>query len=260
MMALFIVLWLLAQTDKELQKELSEYFRTGVFSGAPSMLEGGSGLLDKGFVDVQPDSMESNVQINAEAIKAVIQSVMLENPQMAGLQDVIQVSVTADGLLIAFTDNSEDLLFDVSSSALKPPLIKVLEGITPMLIKTGYRIRIQGHTDARPFPPGSVRSNWSLSFERADQARRILELNGFPEESLIGVIANGASSPLDPKNPKAANNRRLSLLALPPGRRAPEPRAPRPSAAELVPAAPTPTEPAAVPAKAAAPEPAHSGH
>ncbi|HTV23418.1 MAG TPA: flagellar motor protein MotB, partial [Polyangiaceae bacterium] len=48
MMALFMVMWLLAQTDKELQKEISEYFRTGVFSGAPSILEGGSGLLDKG--------------------------------------------------------------------------------------------------------------------------------------------------------------------------------------------------------------------
>ena len=54
MMALFMVLWLLSQTDKELQKELSEYFRTGVFSGAPSMLEGGSGLLggvDSAFAD-----------------------------------------------------------------------------------------------------------------------------------------------------------------------------------------------------------------
>jgi len=215
MMALFIVLWLLAQTDKELQKELSEYFRTGVFSGAPAILEGGSGLLDKGFVDVQPDRMESSVQVNADAIKAVIQTVMLEYPQMKGMKDVVQVSVTADGLVIAFTDNSEDLLFDLSSSALKPPLIKVLEGITPVLVQTGYRIRIQGHTDARPFPPGSARSNWSLSFERADQARRILELNGFPEDKLVGVFAHGASAPLDAKDPKAASNRRLSLLALP---------------------------------------------
>ncbi len=218
MMALFIVLWLLAQTDKELQKELSEYFRTGVFSGAPSMLEGGSGLLDKGFVDVQPDSMESSLQLNAEAIKEVIQGVMLENPALAGMKDVVQVSVTPDGMLIAFTDNSEDLLFDLASSELKPPLIKVLEGITPMLTRTGYRIRIQGHTDARPFSVDSKRSNWSLSFERADQARRILQQNGFPENRLIGVFAHGASAPLDAKDPKAPANRRLSLLALPPGR------------------------------------------
>jgi chemotaxis protein MotB len=216
MMALFIVLWLLAQTDKELQKELSEYFRTGVFSGAPSMLEGGSGLLDKGFVDVQPDVMEQMLQMNAEAVKQAIQGVISDNPDTKAMKDTIQVSVTPDGILIAFTDNSEDLLFDLSSSELKQPLIKVLEGITPVLIKTGYRIRIQGHTDARPFPPGSKRSNWSLSFERADQARRILELHGFPEDRLTGVFAHGASAPVDPKNPKAAANRRLSILALPP--------------------------------------------
>jgi chemotaxis protein MotB len=139
-----------------------------------------------------------------------------DNPDTKAMKDTIQVSVTPDGILIAFTDNSEDLLFDLSSSELKPPLIKVLEGITPVLIQTGYRIRIQGHTDARPFPPGSKRSNWSLSFERADQARRILELHGFPEDRLMGVFAHGASAPVDPKNPKAAANRRLSILALPP--------------------------------------------
>jgi chemotaxis protein MotB len=215
MMALFIVLWLLAQTDKELQKEISEYFRTGVFSGAPSILEGGSGLLDKGFVDVQGDDVEPNVEANAEAIKAVIKSSIASDPALAAMKDAVQVQVTADGLLITFTDNSEDLLFDISSSALKAPLVKVLEGIAPVLTRTGYRLRIQGHTDARPFPPGSARSNWSLSFERADLARRVLELNGFPDERLVGVFAHGASAPIDRTDPKSAANRRLSILALP---------------------------------------------
>jgi chemotaxis protein MotB len=215
MMALFIVLWLLAQTDKELQKEISEYFRTGVFSGAPSILEGGSGLLDKGFVDVQGDEVEPNVQVNADAIREAVKTAIAADGGLAGMQDAVQVTVTGDGLLITFTDSNEDLLFDLSSSSLKQPLIKVLEGIAPMLTKTGYRLRIQGHTDARPFPTGSVRSNWSLSFERADQARRVLELKGFPDERLVGVFAHGASAPLDPKDPKSAANRRLSILALP---------------------------------------------
>jgi chemotaxis protein MotB len=183
------------------------------------MLEGGSGLLDKGFVDVQPDAMESSLQLNAEAVSQAIQGVMSENPDMeGGMKDAVSVSVTPEGLLIAFTDSAEDLLFDLSSSELKEPLVKVLQGITPMLTRIGYRVRIQGHTDARPFPVGSKRSNWSLSFERADQARRILELSGFPENKLVGVFAHGASAPLDAKDPKAAVNRRLSLLALPPGR------------------------------------------
>jgi chemotaxis protein MotB len=215
MMALFIVLWLLAQTDKELQKEISEYFRTGVFSGAPSILEGGSGLLDKGFVDVQGEDVEPNVEANAEAIKAAIKAAITSDAALAAMKDAVQVQVTSDGLLITFTDSSADLLFDLSSSSLKPPLVKVLEGIAPMLTRTGYRLRIQGHTDARPFPTGSARSNWSLSFERADQARRVLVLKGFPDERLVGVFAHGASAPIDPKDPKAAANRRLSILALP---------------------------------------------
>ena len=215
MMALFIVLWLLAQTDKELQKEISEYFRTGVFAGAPSILEGGSGLLDKGFVDVQGDDVEPNVQINADAIRAAIQKAIMQDPAITAMQDAVQVTVTSDGLLITFTDNNQDLLFDISSSALKRPLIKVLEGLAPTLTRTGYRLRIQGHTDARPFPTGSGRNNWSLSFERADQARRVIESKGFPDERLVGVFAHGASAPIDPNDPKAAANRRLSILAMP---------------------------------------------
>ena len=35
MMALFMVLWLVSQTDQKIKKELSDYFRTGAFSGAP---------------------------------------------------------------------------------------------------------------------------------------------------------------------------------------------------------------------------------
>src|SRR5688572_1174462 len=87
MMALFIVLWLLAQTDKELQKEISEYFRTGVFAGAPSILEGGSGLLDKGFVDVAGDGMESNLTKNAEAIVAAIHAAILKDPALKEIQN-----------------------------------------------------------------------------------------------------------------------------------------------------------------------------
>src|SRR5579862_4631643 len=55
MMALFMVLWLVSQTDQKLKKSLSDYFRTGVFSGAPSLMEGGSGVGDRGFVDTSND-------------------------------------------------------------------------------------------------------------------------------------------------------------------------------------------------------------
>jgi flagellar motor protein MotB len=57
MMALFIVLWLLSQTNEELRQEIAEYFRTGAFTGAPSLLGAGSGLLDGRDLDIQGNSL-----------------------------------------------------------------------------------------------------------------------------------------------------------------------------------------------------------
>jgi chemotaxis protein MotB len=90
-----------------------------------------------------------------------------------------------------------------------------VSALAPVLVSTGYRVRIQGHTDARPFPSGSTRNNWVLSFERADKARGILTEAGFPEGDIVGVFAHGSSAPLDAADPKAPSNRRLSLLAIP---------------------------------------------
>jgi len=66
MMALFMVLWLLSQTDQETRTELSDYFRTGVFTGAPSVLNGGSGIQSKGFFDVgtQPKSAVTRAEVD----------------------------------------------------------------------------------------------------------------------------------------------------------------------------------------------------
>src|SRR5262244_438548 len=77
MMALFMVLWLVSQTDKKIRKTISEYFRTGVFSGAPSVLEGGLGISNRGFVDttspkalddVQNDEDDSNAAFMRDAV------------------------------------------------------------------------------------------------------------------------------------------------------------------------------------------------
>ncbi|HEX2731379.1 MAG TPA: flagellar motor protein MotB [Polyangiaceae bacterium] len=219
MMALFIVLWLLAQTDQESRKELSEYFRTGVFAGAPSLLPGGSGLGDKGFIDnpnpdaqpIEPITLEKN----ARHVRDELTRIIRQDPSLSKIEHTIRVRGTPAGVLIEFIDNNEDLLFDLNSSALKPGLARTLAALGPVLAESGYRLRIQGHTDARPFPPDSVRNNWTLSFERAEQARRILITSGFPEGDIIGVFAHGASAPLDRADPKSASNRRLSLLAVP---------------------------------------------
>ena len=218
MMALFMVLWLLSQTDQETRTELSEYFRTGVFSGAPSILNGGSGIQAKAFFDVVGASHTQPEQVMFErvslAVRAQLTQMAGEDAQLKQASDQIKVSVTEEGLLIQILDGGQNLLFDLSSAELKPKLIDILSRIAPVLARLDNQIQVHGHTDARPFPAGSGRSNWQLSFERADRARAVLEKSGLRAGQVSGVFAHGATALVKPDDPFAPENRRLSILAV----------------------------------------------
>ena len=214
MMALFMVLWLVSQTDQKLKKSLSDYFRTGVFSGAPSLLEGGSGVGDRGFVDTtnEPPTIEPIVlERDAESVRAAVTAATSE-PDLKNIADLVTVKVTENGILIQIAEGRDDLLFDLSSADLKPELTKLLTDLAPTLAHLGYVLELHGHTDARPFPPGSVKNNWSLSFQRAESARLALERAGVPSELIGGVYAHGSTQPLT-KDPKSPTNRRLAIFA-----------------------------------------------
>jgi chemotaxis protein MotB len=219
MMAFFMVMWLLAQTDQTTRQQLSEYFRTGVFSGAPSVLNGGSGIQNKAYFDVvgqsaiQPESQA--FERVAAAVRAAMQRSMAEDPALKRLAQQLKVSVTEEGLLIQILDGSgDDLLFDRSSSDLKPRLDQLLAAIAPILGRLDNKIQVHGHTDAKPFPAGSSRSNWNLSFERADAARLVLEKSGLRKGQIGGVFAHGSSALYNTKDPFAPENRRLAILAV----------------------------------------------
>jgi len=214
-----MVMWLLAQTDQTTRQQLSEYFRTGVFSGAPSVLNGGSGIQNKAYFDVvgqsaiQPESQA--FERVAAAVRAAMQRSMAEDPALKRLAQQLKVSVTEEGLLIQILDGSgDDLLFDRSSSELKPRLDELLAAIAPILGRLDNKIQVHGHTDAKPFPAGSNRSNWQLSFERADAARLVLEKNGLRKGQIGGVFAHGSSALYNAKDPYAPENRRLAILAV----------------------------------------------
>ena len=97
---------------------------------------------------------------------------------------------------------------------MKPKLIEILQLIAPVLARLDNQIQVHGHTDARPFPAGSGRSNWQLSFERADRARAVLEKSGLREGQVSGVFAHGATALMNIDEPFAPENRRLSILAV----------------------------------------------
>jgi chemotaxis protein MotB len=219
MMALFIVLWLLSQTDQSSRQKISQYFRTGVLSGSNSVLNGGTGVEEKGFLDVKGTSTNEIPSEDAKLhqaegnIRRAITALQANDKDFAALGGHLQVTVTDFGLLVQIMDGGDDLIFDLSSAELKPALVKMLSELAPILGKLDNQLQVHGHTDGRPFPAGSTRSNWGLSFERADRARNILEKAGVRPGQITGVFAHADNAPLV-KDSMAPANRRLAILAV----------------------------------------------
>jgi chemotaxis protein MotB len=216
MMALFIVLWLLTQSDQASKEKIAEYFRTGKMPGGALVLGAPGGSNPPLAVSVFPNASGS-AAVEARELKQLAEDIekllgrRSKNPEFAKLAKHVKVRVVNEGALIELVEGGDNFLFDVASSNLKPGVIKFLEELAPLFKNMPNKVEIHGHTDARPFS-GSKKTNWELSFERADQARRVLEGKGIEHGKVQSVLAHADTALYNPSQPYAPENRRLSIL------------------------------------------------
>jgi chemotaxis protein MotB len=218
MMALFIVLWLLTQSDAHTKEVISEYFRTGTMPGGSLLLGKTAGSNPPKAIDVLPPGYTGGLsQRKRDAITKSLERLLTRaaaDPSTAAIAKGVKVKVSARGALIELVDSGEDLLFAVSSSELKPGVVKFLEQLAPVIAEANEAVEIHGHTDSRTYRE-SKKTNWDLSYERAERARRVLETHGVPHGRIDGVLAHADTQPYLEKNPLAPQNRRLSILIKP---------------------------------------------
>jgi len=237
MMALFMVLWLLTQADVKLRSQIAQYFRDpGILPGGsllsqdqtpahrrdPAVVENDVVLLHnqerrdrQERREQQASAEQTRLEEQAQAIEQAIKALAVDDESIKKLRDQVIVEVRDSGLSIQVVDQAVDsqLLFDLSSADLKPPLVKLLKRIATVLGDLPNPVQVGGHTDSRPFAQGALKTNWQLSFERADNARRVLETSGLRDKQVTRVLAYADSEPLKPEDPLADENRRLSILA-----------------------------------------------
>ena len=219
MMALFIVLWLLTQSDEASKERIAQYFRTGMLPGGTLTIGTPAGSNPPIPLNIFPagsmggPSAPIPERSLAVEIEMVIKAVKAE-PGMDALGAHLKVKNTAEGTLIELTDDDDSFMFSVGSSGLKPGAVALLEKLAPIFSRRRNKIEIHGHTDSRPFEAGSKKTNWDLSFERANEARRVLEGAGVPTGRIVGVQAHADSQLRNRREPMSPENRRLSLLIL----------------------------------------------
>ena len=222
MMAFFMVMWLLTQADLKLRSQIAMYFRSpGVLPGGAAINEAPNAahprspkVVTNDLVVVQNAGEDQMLAGRAHEIEREVKQAAAERPDLAAVADQVRVAVNDDGLAIDVVDRDRTLLFDVSSAELKPQVVALLQRMAPLLAKLPNVLQIAGHTDGRPFPPGSPTSNWDLAFRRADAARRVLEASGVRPGQIERVLSFADTQPLDPAHPLADENRRLTILAV----------------------------------------------
>jgi len=211
MMALFLVLWLVSQADIKLKQAIANYFRSpGVFDA----LTGGI-LKGPKKVSKAPTSLESKDEEQALFSAATLLRKEFETrPEFSKYKDQIKIELTEEGLRIQILDKAERVSFPSGSAELTPDARAILAEIARVICQLPNPLVIGGHTDRHLFPNGSTYTNWELSADRANAARRELEANCVRPSQIRRIVGYADTQPLVPEDPYASANRRISITVM----------------------------------------------
>lgn len=214
MMAFFLVMWLVNQSPA-VKSSVAGYFKDpGVFEfeRSNSLVPGGAGALDGSGAQAQgsPAVVAANAMLEAAATR--IRERIAELPAFTELADHVVIDVMPEGLRIELQEGREDAFFDSGSARVKAGTVQVLSLIGRELAALGHGIIVEGHTDSRPYGRSGTYTNWELSTDRANAARRVMEaagLAGAQVQTVRGFADTQLRLPAQPFDPR---NRRVSIV------------------------------------------------
>ena len=241
MMAFFLLMWLLGSTAKGELQGIAAYFSSPLkvamtggdgAGNSSSVIPGGGNDLTKVHGQVRRSDNETEKErrmsidtaraerarqdaARIKALQSKIDAMITENPRLNEYKSQIRDDVTQDGLQIRIVDNQNRPMFDSGSALVKPYMRDILREIGAALGGVENRISLAGHTDSAPYGNSDRGySNWELSADRANASRRELVSAGMPDAKLGRVVGLAASDLLEPDNPRAPANRRITITVL----------------------------------------------
>lgn len=137
------------------------------------------------------------------------------HPLLQQFKNQLRIDITHEGLRIQIIDSEGRPMFNLASAKMESYASEILHQIAPVINELPNKISIAGHTDAKPFPGrGQGYTNWELSADRANSARKELVKGGLKEEKVMRVVGLSSSVPLVKDDPFAAMNRRISIIVM----------------------------------------------
>ena len=249
MMAFFLLMWLLEATTEEQKGAISEYFNNpssvqgaspvpsptpiqGPGGASTSMIKLGGGMeLHRDPATPTPAAPPTpGTQTQTRADDDGAQDEKLDNERLAGLlnelhkaidereslakfKDQILLDVTPEGVRIQIVDHERRSMFPLGSARLENFSSDILKELAHIVSGVPNRISISGHTDMRQYIAVNY-TNWELSADRANAARRALLAGGLAPEKIGRVVGLASSVLLDPSAPQSPINRRISIVVM----------------------------------------------
>src|SRR6185369_11821259 len=246
MMAFFMVMWLVASVSKEQRAAMFEYFKNpsmeqgksvkaapgqaGPGGASTAVIDMGGGMdapktmdtPDQGLSQLTPKVTEDDARkIAREAEKRQLETLLQElreaidkSVAMEPFKDQLLLDITPEGLRIQIVDKQNRPMFDLGKSALKDYTGQILREVAKYLNTVPNRISLSGHTDRNAYGATRSYSNWELSADRANAARRALLEGGLEPAKIARVVGLASSVLLDKKNPFNPINRRISIIVM----------------------------------------------
>lgn len=248
MMAFFLVMWILNMSD-ETKKGIANYFsQPGVFNfmsgkalpvemklsvtnydyaigASKSNYKEDGSTKDKGqmFLDSAVQKVYKEAQAKSEfskqrleetkkQIQKEIEEIVTNQPDMGKLLNSMKIITTQEGFRIELIESEDNMFFERGNANFTPLAREVLAKIARSIGKLRNYVEIEGHTDSSPFGANATYTNWELSVDRANSARRFLANQGLWDGQIISVVGFADRKPIRPENPLDKTNRRISIL------------------------------------------------
>jgi chemotaxis protein MotB len=248
MLSLFIVLWLLSSSET-VKKAVGGYFSDPTGQGK----EVGNGLKGAGSesLEIKKDDMNQ--------LKDKLEQAIRSSAPFQKLNEHVVFTVTGEGLRVELLEGEFSTFFETGNS--KPTEFgkDLLSKLAKEIGRLPNRVVMEGHTDSRLFHGDADYSNWELSTDRANAARRWMQESGMRRDQVTQVRGYADQSLRDPAHPSDGSNRRVTLVIQYQPAKSPDP-APKAEAGAKpgTPAPPASPKPATAPApaKKTAPHPA----
>jgi chemotaxis protein MotB len=201
MMSLFIVLWLMGSSEK-VKHAVAGYFNDP--KGLSTQL--GTTMTGTGATVSQVDTKD------LEKLKEKLEAEIKARKELEKLSKQIEIKITPEGLRIELIEGKDGTFYELGSAKLSQNGQELLSLLATELKTLPNLLLIEGHTDSTPYSDQNGYSNWELSADRANSARKLLQQDGVRPNQVTQVRGYADQMLRVKDNPTDPSNRRISIL------------------------------------------------